>query len=375
MSADGPTVGIIVNPAAGKDIRRLVSAASPVSDMAKIGIVRRAAIGAIEGGATRLVLADDRHALARRAVQGLVRRAGPRPNHANLSAGIDADTGVGPDLEVEVEVEVLDLPLLSSSRDSQRAAARMAEMGVGAVIVLGGDGTHRDVVKGWRRAPMVAISTGTNNVFPRAIEATVAGHAAGLVAGGIVAIEAVADVAAVIEVDIVSGDEPARVELGLVDVALTTGAFTGSRAVWEVDSLRELVTAMAEPDAVGLSAIAAAVAPTDRRERTGVHVRFDRPGDSKTDAGPAICVRCAIAPGRYADVTVADHRRLGPDDEVIMAGPGVLSFDGERDVVLGPRDTARVRIAGDGPLVIDVARAMAAQRRSTTSGEGVNDGR
>ena len=363
MSVDGTTVGIIVNPAAGKDIRRLVSAASPVSDMAKIGIVRRAAIGAIEGGATRLVLADDRHALARRALHGIDRSSGRTRVGVGNPAGVD--------------IEVLDLPLLSSGRDSQRAAARMAEIGVAAVIVLGGDGTHRDVVKGWRRAPMVAISTGTNNVFPRAIEATVAGHAAGLVAGGAVALDEVADVAAVIDVDIVSGDGQARTELGLVDVALTTGAFTGSRAVWEVDTLRELVTAMAEPDAVGLSAIAAAVAPTDRRERTGVHVRFAGPGTPEADAVGAtgLHLRCAIAPGRYADVTVAQHRRLGPDDEVIMAGPGVLSFDGERDVVLGPDDTARVRIAGDGPLVIDVARAMAARPRPTTSREGAIDGR
>lgn len=379
MSVDGIAVGIIVNPAAGKDIRRLVSAASPVSDMAKIGIVRRAAIGAIEGGATRLVLADDRHALARRALHGIDRSSGPTGGGGRMGgpSGDEDGARVVVGNLAAVDIEVLDLPLLSSGRDSQRAAARMAEIGVAVVIVLGGDGTHRDVVKGWRRAPMVAISTGTNNVFPRAIEATVAGHAAGLVAGGAVAIDDVADVAAVIDVDILSGDGHARTELGLVDVALTTGAFIGSRAVWEVDTLRELVTAMAEPDAVGLSAIAAAVAPIDRRERTGVHVRFAGPGAPEADAvgTTGLHLRCAIAPGRYADVTVAQHRRLGPDDEVIMAGPGVLSFDGERDVVLGSDDTARVRIAGDGPLVIDVARAMAARPRPTTSREGAIDGR
>ncbi len=329
-------VGIVANPAAGKDIRRLVSAASPVSDMAKIGIVRRAAIGAIEGGATRLVLADDRHALARRALDGVEKMA------------------------ADVEVDVLDLALLSTSRDSQRAAEAMAERGVGAVIVLGGDGTHRDVVKGWRRAPMVAISTGTNNVFPRSIEATVAGHAAGLVASRQVPLTAVADEAAVIEVEVTSSDGAVSADLGLVDVAMTDGAFTGSRAVWDVGSLRELVTAMAEPDAVGLSAVAAAVAPTDRRDKAGVHVRFATADRPRSDGvAKPTCVRCAIAPGRYADVAVLDHRRLGADDEVVLSGPGVLSFDGERDVVLGPRDRAVVRISADGPLVIDVAKAMA----------------
>lgn len=339
------TVGIVANPAAGKDIRRLVSAASPVSDMAKIGIIRRAAIGAIEGGATRLLVADDRHALARRALKGI---DGMRPG-------------------VDVMIDVLDLPLFSSSRDSQRAAAAMADDDVAALIVLGGDGTHRDVAKGWRRAPMVALSTGTNNVFPRAIEATVAGQAAGLVASGAVRLDDVADDAAVIDVELTSMGEEARSDLGLVDVALTTGAFIGSRAVWEVGALRELVTAIAEPASVGLSAIAAALDPVDRREPAGVHVQF--PDEERAAEA---CVRCAIAPGSYADIAVAGHRRLGLDDEVLLRGPGVLSFDGERDHVLGHGDTARLRIRDDGPRVIDVARAMSAYRRSKPGNEGGN---
>ena len=43
------TVGVIVNPIAGKDIRRLVSAASHTSDSVKIGIVRRVVIAACRG--------------------------------------------------------------------------------------------------------------------------------------------------------------------------------------------------------------------------------------------------------------------------------------------------------------------------------------
>ena len=65
------TVGVIVNPLAGKDIRRLVTNASPVSDASKIGMVRRAVVGAIEGGATRVLLSDDHHHLCRRAVRDL----------------------------------------------------------------------------------------------------------------------------------------------------------------------------------------------------------------------------------------------------------------------------------------------------------------
>ena len=55
----------------------------------------------------------------------------------------------------------------------------MREAGCGALVVLGGDGTQRAVAKAWRDAPLVPLSTGTNNVFPLHVEATAAGLAAG----------------------------------------------------------------------------------------------------------------------------------------------------------------------------------------------------
>lgn len=312
---------------AGKDIRRLVSAASPVSDMAKVGIIRRAMIGAFEAGASRVVVSDDRSALARRAAE-----------------------------EVDGAVEPLDLAVLSTSRDSVRAAEAMANSGVSSVIVLGGDGTHRDVAKGWREAPMVTLSTGTNNVFPQAVEATLAGHAAGVVATGRVSLIDVARQAKVIDVELDSGQQ----DLALVDLALTSDAFTGSRAVWNVASLRELVAAIAEPSSVGLSSIAAAVSQRGRHEAGGVHVRFGAAGAS---GGNARTVRCPIAPGRYETLVVESHRRLPAGELQRLEGPGALSFDGERDLIIGPDDAATVRISRSGPWVIDVGAALTAATR------------
>ena len=322
------TVGIVVNPAAGKDIRRLVSAASPTSDMAKIGIVRRAVLGAIEGGAKRVVLTDDRRALAARAIDRLADETHHRASF-----------------------ELLPSPPWDASGNTVAAAATMADDGVGALVVLGGDGTHRDVVKGWRRAPMVPLSTGTNNVFPRHHEATVAGHAAGAVAAGSVELADVAWPAKVLDVEVERGDgSQADADLALVDLALVDGAFTASRAVWDVDAVRALIVAIAEPATVGLSAIAARVAPTSRHHAGGVHLRLGGPG--------ATC-RAPIAPGLYRDVTVTEVSRVSPGEEVVLDGPGVLSYDGERDVVLHDGDRARVRVSTDGPWVIDVDRALA----------------
>ncbi len=160
--ADVSTVGVIINPHAGKDIRRLVSAAGQTSDAVKIGIVRRVVIGALEQGAERVLLSSDTHQLAERAVEGL---DGP--------------------------IEFVESPLTGSHLDTIAAARSMWKEQAGAIVALGGDGTCRDVATGWPDAPLIAISTGTNNVFPTAVDGTTAGVAAAFVAGGAIDIAAV----------------------------------------------------------------------------------------------------------------------------------------------------------------------------------------
>lgn len=319
------TVGIIANPAAGKDIRRLVSSASPTSDMAKMGIIRRAVIGAAESGVDRIVLANDRHCLAARAVA---------------------------DLAIDAELVVLDDIVIDSGHDSRVAAERCWKEGAGAVMVLGGDGTHRDVAKGWLDLPLVAVSTGTNNVFPRLVEATIAGRAAGLVATGAAPIDQVSMPAKVAHVRVLDRATGGTIDdgddLALVDVALIEGRFTGSRSVWDPARLRDVVACIAEPDAVGLSSIAAAAYLVGRNEPGGVHVRL---GHGRT-------VRAPIAPGLFVDVEIASATLLADGDEVELTGPGLLAFDGERDRALGDGQRVMVCIRRDGPRVIDIAAVM-----------------
>ena len=324
------TVGVIANPAAGKDIRRLVAHASPTSDAAKIGVVRRAVLGAVDAGATRILLAPDRHNLSTRAVEGL-----------------DWETSAA----AGVAIEVLDEPAYGWSGDTVTMATRMAKEGVEVVVVLGGDGTQRDAAKGWLDLPLVAISTGTNNVFPRSVDATLAGLAAGLVAAGVVALDEVSHRAKVAHVRFGDGSND---DLALVDLALMEGQFTGSRAVWDPGSLRALIACIAEPAAIGLSSIAGLLMPVDRRSPGGVHVRFGGPH----------CVRAPLAPGIFSDVAFSSVRALPVSSQVVLTGPGVLSFDGERDKVLVAGATAIVHIRPDGPRVIDVDATIAAAART-----------
>ena len=61
-----------------------------------------------------------------------------------------------------------------------------------------------------------------------------------------------------------------------------------------------------------------------------------------------------IAPGLYEPIAVREHARLAPGETVTVTGPGVLAFDGERERVLKPGQGATLRVARDGPWVIDV---------------------
>lgn len=312
------TVGIIASPSAGKDVRRLVANAGSVGDVDKIAVIRRAAIGAAEGGATRLLVLDDARHLVRRALDGA--------------------------LPADVEVDAIDLETMGTGRDSARAAAALAKAEAGAVLVFGGDGTSRDVAKGWLDAPMVPLAVGTNNVFPLHVEATLGGLACGLVASGRLDLADVAERAKVIHVALDDDED----DLALVDVVLVAGDFIGSRAVWHVEDVRAAVFAIADPASVGLSSIGAALSPTMREDDHGVFVRMG-PGDGS--------VRAPIAPGTYASVAIAEHDALEFGEPVEFSGPGVLAFDGERDHVLSSGRHATLSIRRDGPLVIDPVRA------------------
>ncbi len=316
------TVGIVASPSAGKDLRRLVANAGSVGDVDKISIIRRAASGAIEGGATRLLYLDDTRHLVERAIEGLM-----SPPHSH------------------VHMERIEVPSLGSSRDSVRAAEALAKEHVPAVLVFGGDGTNRDIAKGWQDAPIIPISVGTNNVFPLSIEPTLGGVAAGLVAAEEVDLEKVAHRAKIIHVEF----EDRENDRALVDVVLTDDDFIGARAIWEIESLRSAVFAISEPASVGLSSIGAALANIPRTKDAGLYVEM---GVGKQS------VRAPIAPGTYETVGIVDHRVISLDEQVIVEGPGVLAFDGERDHILTEGQTATLSIRKDGPWVINPTKTI-----------------
>ncbi len=225
-------------------------------------------------------------------------------------------------------LEVLELPLSGSARDTTAAVRAMVERGVTAIVVLGGDGTHRVVAKACGDTPIVALSTGTNNAFPEMREATVAGLAAGLATDADIAREPALELRA----------DGTR-DLALVDVAVSAQRFVGARALWRADSITELFVTRANPGAVGLSAIAGMLAPG----AVGVHVTL---GEGERILAP-------IAPGLIVPVDIASFAPMtGP---VTITAAGCLALDGEREIERPGRATV---VLGDGPRRIDVDAVM-----------------
>ena len=320
MTTGTPAVGILTNPMSGRDVRRLAARASTTTLEIKRDQVARAVVGAAAGGAERVVIVRDPFRISTHAVENLT---------------------------LHLKVETLDVGAELRAGDSARAAQAMRDAGCGALVVLGGDGTNRVVARAWPDAPIVPLSTGTNNVFPVSVEATAAGAAAGLVAAERVPLAEASNVAKVVRVSV--DGEPD--DLALIDVVLLVGDGTGNLMPFEPERMRRIVLARAEPSAVGTSPIGGLLHPCRADDDFGVVVSCSGTGEGRRLLAP-------ISPGLFRPVHVLDCRPVALGEATQFEGPGVLAFDGDRERRLAPGQRATLRVVRDGPRVIDVERTL-----------------
>ncbi|HEY8123341.1 MAG TPA: diacylglycerol kinase family protein [Myxococcota bacterium] len=317
-------VGLILNPMSGRDVRRLVGRAQTETLEVKRSQLARAVVGAAAGGATQFHFVRDVFRLAEQALEYL-------------------------QLE-DVKLSQLDIgPLTTTPADTARAALAMREAGCGALLVMGGDGTSRIVAGAWPDAPLVALSLGTNNVFPERVEATLAGAALGLVASGRIALAEVAQRAKLVRARFSDGSET----LALIDAVLVEGDHPGSLLPFDAGKIRRAILSRAEPDAVGMSPLGGLLLPTYKQDDAGVDVTCCAPGQG----GRALLA--PISPGLYRTAFVTSARRVALGEPIAIEGPGILEFDGDRERVLAAGERAELRVVRDGPWQIDVARALA----------------
>lgn len=314
------TVGIIANPASGKDIRRLVAHASVFDNNEKINILQRILLALDAIGVDQVSIMPDYYGLGERALDGI-----------HLPS---------------LRADILAMPMTSSDLDSTVAAERLREMNVGAIIVLGGDGTNRVAAKGSGDVPIVPVSTGTNNVFPVMVEGTVVGMAAGMIARGLVDAGAVSYRAK--RLDVYLDDQWA--DMALVDVVTSTDLFIGTRAIWHPSHLREIILSQAEPGRIGLSAVGGCFRTVRARDPHGMFLSIGAGGAD---------ILAPMGPGLVTRVPIRDHRMLAIGDEVQLDPEiGTIALDGERQIEIFANQSIRVRLTDRGPRVVDISHCM-----------------
>ena len=325
----GPIVGIIANPVSARDIRRVISHAGNLQITDRANILLRILAGLAASGIKQVVMMPENAG-----IYGHLRRA--------LSRQTQVDKIRFPQLQL------LDMTVTGQAADSATAARIMRKMDVGAIIVLGGDGTHRVVISESGNIPIAGVSTGTNNAFPKMHEPTVTGLAAGLAVTG--AIPAAAAYADNKRLDIAIND---RHEIALVDVAIVRDGFIGSRAVWKPDGFRELFVTFSEPGNIGLSSIAGLIAPVARTSPFGRRIIFEDPELAQ------FRVAAPIAPGLIDDVGIARIETMDFDTPTsLTVGSGSIALDGEREITFSERDRIRVTLRPAAFHTIDVLACM-----------------
>ena len=198
--------------------------------------------------------------------------------------------------------------------------------------------------------PIAGISTGTNNAFPDHREPTITGLAVGLAVTGRVPAEVAFHDNKRIDVSINDG---AVREIALVDVALVTEGYVGARALWRTETFRELFVTFADPEVIGMSAIAGLLEPVGRSESGGLMVRMGPLAQSP------VVVRAPIGPGLVASVGIKDWRRMSDGVPIVPGVPaGSIALDGERELSFSERDSVVLTLRDRAFRTVNVSGAM-----------------
>jgi predicted polyphosphate/ATP-dependent NAD kinase len=325
------SIGLIANPVSARDIRRIIANASNLQIADRVNIVLRVLTAAHSLGVERVLMMPDNGG-----IRALLQRHLARGHSQHQRWPV---------------VEFLDMAPTSTVEDTFEAARLLRATGVGAIVVLGGDGTHRAVVRECRDIPIAGISTGTNNAFPEMRESTITGMAVALYATGQLSAAQALKPNKLLDISINDG---AQRDIALVDVVISTERYVGARALWKPENLSEIYLTFADPQAIGLSAIGGLLQPVGRRDAGGLAVQL-----ANAQHPAALRLQAPIAPGMVRAVPIAHWQAMPADQpfDVNRQG-GVVALDGERELAFGPGDRVQITLRENAFPTVDVARCM-----------------
>ncbi|MFT7684889.1 MAG: NAD kinase [Candidatus Azotimanducaceae bacterium] len=297
----------------GRDVRRVTAKASTSAHHDKQQLVTRLALGALENGVDKIYLGNEPFRINERAAEAIADKE---------------------------RVEVLNYPLSHTAADTEILTDLMWSKGCRVFIVLGGDGTNRIVAKSKPDAIILPLSTGTNNVFPFNVEASVAGAAAGLIASQTLNYQEYCERCKQIKVSV---NKHFR-DLALIDAVLLKNDHIGSLLPFKPENLSQIFLTRSEPASVGMSPIGGYVMPCNADDAFGVMLDCE----GKT----VHRLRAPLSPGLYGDISLSSIKKMPLGQTCQIRTPGILAFDGDRSIVLNEGDDVEITIQKDGPWVI-----------------------
>jgi predicted polyphosphate/ATP-dependent NAD kinase len=318
------TIGIIANPASGKDIRRLVSHATVIDNNEKVNIVKRIILAAQGAGVKKIYIMPDTFLIGYKAID-------------DLTCSKELLSGV----------EIIEMNVSGSAEDSTMATVIMEEKEVGCIIALGGDGTSRAVAKAIKDTPLISISTGTNNVYPQMLEGTVAGMAAAAIS------TQVCDIGNTCRRDkrIEIFKDGEMIDIALVDCVISRQTFIGSKAIWDPVDIQKVIVSRAHPASIGFSTIVGVKLLVGEDSDFGASINVNE-GESNLVA--------PIAAGTMKSIRVAEPvvHKLGEFFTIQMLNKGVIALDGEREIPFKKDQIFKFRITREGPYRVNIKTTL-----------------
>jgi len=318
-------VGILTNPASGKDIRRILSHASRFTNQDKSNIVERIISVLRAMGEHEIYIMPDLDHIGSAAVNRVVSGQKSASKH----------------------LHILDMPVENDLTDTLEFVQRMKALGADVIVVLGGDGTSRAAAKVIGTTPMIPISTGTNNVFPEMVEGTIVGMAAAALASNLVAAEACCEPCKRIEI---YRDEN-LIDIALIDLVVSDQIHIGAKALWNTEDISQIVATQCHPATIGFSAMLGCSAIVRATDDFGIMADFTQETPNK---------KAAMAAGVLAPIHIKNQKIFPLEQDLLleMGKPGILALDGEREVPFAKGDRFTLRITRQGPRRVNLQRTL-----------------
>lgn len=317
------SIGIIANPASGKDIRRLLSYATVTDNGEKINIVERIILGAQALGVEKIYMLSDFSRIGYKVKERLITRK-----------------------TLKCEIELVELPKYNSFRDTLNITEYMEEQGVGCIVTLGGDGTNRALAKVVKDTPIIAVSTGTNNVYPMMIEGTIAGMAAAAAASN----KFEKNLYAIRDKRIEIYKDSELVDIALVDAVISNEVHIASKAIWDMENIKKIFVTRSHPASIGFSSIAGCRKIVTPQDDFGMCI----------DVNSGESVVAPVSAGILESLLVGSPVMLELEEgyEFTADERGTIALDGEKEVEFSPGDKFILKVTRKGPYHVDVVKAL-----------------